>query len=147
MLRVAVAAALRANSAINGALPGGIYPFEDNDPVEMSRDTYPAAFDGFKQILPTLLVRDNGDVAAGPRPAHGASFLFDLLFWQAEGQVAIEEAQRRARILLDGGIVAPAGLYIYQVRYAGSTTDVRDPGLDGARHAIQGWQTFGAVKG
>lgn len=147
MLRKEVAAALRANSAIVGALPGGIYPLVDNDPVEMSKQHYPAAFDTFGSILATCLVRDNGDTIAGPRQAHGSSIFFDLLFWEQDTQAGIEEAQRRSRILLDSGIIAPAGLYIYEIKYAGSTTGVRDPGIDDARHAIQRWQATAVVKG
>lgn len=147
MLRKEIAGALRANSALVGALPGGIYPYADNDPTEMSSTHYPNAFDAFKSILATCLVRDNGDLIAGPRQAHGSAIFFDLLFWEQDTQAGIEAAMKRSRLLLDSGIVSPAGLWIYEIRYAGSTTGIRDPGLDDARHAIQRWQATAVVKG
>lgn len=147
MLRKEIAALLRSNAALVGALPGGIYPLADTDADYLSRDTYPAAFDDFGEVLPTALVRDSGGFPQGPAPARGSSQVVDILLWQQRGRDAIDAASRVLRVLVTGGMVAPSGLYVYQLRYAGDGPSVRDPGLDDAEHGWQRWQAVVVTKG
>jgi hypothetical protein len=148
MLRVAIRNRLYSSSALRGILSGGIYPLADSDPDYLSQDTYPAAFDGFKQVLPTALVRDGGSFGAGPYGSRGSSAVVDILLWQARGRDQIDAALKEIRRLLEPAAqVTTANLWVYQLRHAGDGPSVRDQALGDAEHGWQRWQLATALKG
>lgn len=148
MLRVALRSRLAASSALAGILAGGIYPLAESDPDYLARETYPAAFDAWGDLLPTALVRDGGAFGIGPHGARGASQVVDILLWQQRGRDSIDAALIEIRRLLEpAALVTTANLWVYQLRYAGDGPSVRDQGLNDAEHGWQRWQAAIAVKG
>jgi hypothetical protein len=148
MLRVALRSRLASSSALAGILTGGIYPVTDADPNYLSRDTYPAAFDAWGDLLPVALVRDSGSFNIGPYGARGASQVVDILLWQQRGRDSIDAALRDIRRTLEPAAqVTTANLWVYQLRFAGDGPSVRDMGLNDAEHGWQRWQAATVVKG
>lgn len=148
MLRVALRNRLYSSSALRGILSGGIYPLADTDPDYLSKETYPDAFDDYKQLRPTALVRDGGSFGAGPYGSRGAQRVVDILIWQQRGRDSIDAALKEIRRLLEpAALVTTADLWVYQLRFAGDGASVRDPALGDAEHGWQRWQIATALKG
>lgn len=146
MLRARVAALLRADGAIVGALPGGIYPLADGDPSVLAPALYPAAFDAFGDVLPCALVRDGGTFGAGPRGALGGQAIVDVLLWEPRGRATIAAVLPLIRRALDGVRADTSAHHAYRLTYAGESPALRDQALRDAEHAWSRWQTAYTIK-
>ena len=139
MLRLEVAGLLRGDGVMLAALPGGIYPETDQQASVLSQQAYPEAFNAIDEVLPTLLVQDDGMFPL-PITRGTVSDTFRLLVWQQRGRDAIDGALARAFALLNGARVNAGAAWVYEIQFAGEGPNIRDQALGDAELGWSRWQ-------
>lgn len=144
-VRSGVRAYLAGDATYAALLPGGVYPnpaLTPNDQAELTRDTTPAAFDAFGDIVAAGLVLSDGSSAFPGLVPHAAQDFLRVMHWQRAGRDIIEAADRRAYTLLDGARLLIDGHYC-RFRWAGfAQSNLSDPGLRDAPLSWSRWQVI-----
>ena len=111
------------DGTLSGLITGGIYTSEINR--EISRTKTPAAYDGNKELLPTILIATEQEIPAG-KVYHGATIFVAIFYYERRGTTAIAAAKERAYVLLHRKLL-PGYL---DVRLLNELPHLEDPGLD-----------------
>lgn len=116
---------LRSDSALMGLLTGGLYLAQDVQSI--SRQSTPAAYDAYKELLPCGLLKEETTTPWGPHP-HSARQYVTLWLYQRYSYSAIGPARARVYALLHRQRLAVPGCW--QIEHATDLTNQVAPGLE-----------------
>ena len=126
-----VAALFRGDGTLPGIITGGVFgdPGDGANPPgadEISRSRTPAAFDGDKEIKPTILINREQVVTMDAQVDHGEDIFLAIFYYQRRGYDSIAPAMARVYALLHR---QPLPGYLL-VRRVNEIPEFVDPGLD-----------------
>lgn len=123
----AILAHLSADPTLLSFVSGGFYDAAEVGVI--ARETTPAAFDANRELLPCLLIRETDDRPAGPHPFSARIEITLYWYQRLPNATAIDQARRRAYVLLHRQRIVPVGQRAWECRHQIDTPSIPAPEL------------------